>query len=230
MRIQLIAVTAIFAMACSIDPGPTLTASENIEAGKADSVRAEIHMNGGNLEVQGGASSLLNADFRFSERIGRPVVRYDVTGGHGLLTVESPRGGARSNGKNEWTLRMSSGVPLDLSVGLGAGESHLDVSHLALRSMDVNIGAGEMNLNIAGRYSKDVNVEINGGVGEARIRLPRDMGAVVEASGGIGGVTADDLTKREDGKYYNAAWSDDKPAVRMRVRGGVGDIHLSLGD
>lgn len=215
----------------SADAGPTQTASEQVDAGKADTVTAEIRMSAGTLKIEGGAPNLLSADFRYSESIGRPVVAYDVAGAHGRLVVHSASGG-RTNGNavHEWNLRLGNAVPLDLSVGLGAGESHLDVAQLALRSLEVNMGAGEMTLDMAGKYMKDVTVQVNGGVGEAKIRLPKATGAVVDAAGGIGGVSAHGLTKRDDGKYYNDAYADDKPAVRMKVRGGVGDINLTVGD
>jgi hypothetical protein len=226
-----LAAVAVFTTGCAVDPGPTLTAADKIETGKADSVRAEIRMNAGELRVEGGASSLLDANFRYSERAGRPAVHYSIVGAHGLLTVESPHEGpTMAKMTNDWTLRLASEVPLDLSVRLGAGESHLNVSRLALRSAEVDMGAGEMTLNMAGRYSRDVNVRINGGVGEAHIRLPRETGAVVEATGGIGDIEAHDLTQRGDGRYYNAAYAEEKPAVHMTVRGGVGNIVLNVGE
>jgi hypothetical protein len=228
MRIAFIAVTAalVFIGGCTVDPGPVQTGNAAVEVGKADTVRAEIHMNAGELWMEGGSSRLLDATFRYSERVGRPAVHYDVMGARGVLTVESPEhvGGMKGNATNEWRLRTSSAVPLDLSIGLGAGESHLDLSQVTLRAAEVNMGAGNMTFSMADRYSQDVNVQINGGVGEAHIRLPHETGAVVDATGGIGSIQAGNLTKRDDGKYYNAAYADDKPAVHMKVRGGVGDI------
>jgi len=228
MRLALLSATAalVFTAACSVDPGPVQTGTTAVEVGKADTVRAEIRMNAGELWAEGGASRLLDATFRYSERVGRPAVHYDVMGARGVLTVESPQnaGGMKGNATNEWRLRMSSEVPLDLSVRLGAGESHLDLSQITLRAAEVNMGAGNMTFRMADRYSQDVNVQINGGVGEAHLRLPRETGAVVDAAGGIGSVQAGSLTKRGDGKYYNSAYADDKPAVHMKVRGGVGDI------
>ena len=229
MRIALFYVTAIvlFTAACAVDPGPVQTGNTAVEVGKADTARAEIHMNAGELWIEGGASRLLDATFRYSERVGRPSVHYDVMGARGVLTVESPQsasGGMKGNATNEWRLRMSSEVPIELSIGLGAGESHLDLSQITLRAAEVNMGAGNMTFDMADRYSQDINVQINGGVGEAHIRLPRESGAVVDATGGIGSIQAGNLTKHDDGKYYNSAYASDKPAVHMKVRGGVGDI------
>jgi hypothetical protein len=213
---------------CDVDSGPVETSSSQIDAGAAESVRAEIHMSAGELHMEGGAAKLMNGNFRYSERIGAPMVRYDVTGAHGELVVES-RNSSQSGRKpvNVWDLQMSSDMPLDMTVALGAGESTLDMSQLQVRSVEVNMGAGEMTLDMAGKYKRDVTVQVHGGVGEARIKLPKDIGAEVKATGGIGSIETTGLTKR-DGKYYNDAYSEDKPAVHMEVQGGVGNINLSV--
>jgi hypothetical protein len=213
---------------CAVDPGPIDTFSQQIDAGTAESVTAEVRMGAGNLHIESGASQLMNGSFRYSERFGRPNIRYDVTGAHGRLTIESAKGSSSGDKEvNTWDLQMGSAVPLEMIVSLGAGESNLDMSKLPLRSLDVSMGAGEMDLNVAGKYGRDVTVHVNGGVGEARIRLPKDTAAVVEATGGIGDVSAKGMTKR-DGKYYNDAYADGKPAVRMEVHGGIGNIELSV--
>jgi hypothetical protein len=210
------------------DPGPVQTARESVEAGAAENVSVDIHMGAGELRLEGGASKLLDATFRYSEAVGRPVVRYELTGFRGRLSVESPKkttvGGKMTN---EWNLRLGPKVPIDLTAHLGAGKTDLDVSSLPLRSLEVHMGVGELELNAAGKYTKDVNIQVHGGVGEARIDLPKDFGAVVDAKGGIGSINARGLTKR-DGRYYNSAYEEGKPAIHMDVRGGVGEITLSV--
>lgn len=221
----------LFGTGCNLvnsDPGPTKTEEHEIDAGTAETVRAEIRMGAGELHLQGGGTKLLAGSFRYSERIGQPTVRYEVTGSRGLLSVESPKN-ASLIGKmvNEWTLRMGSQAPLEMNVKLGGGTASLDVSTLPLRSIEVEMGAGEMKLNLAGKYTNDVTVLIKGGAGNTEIRLPKDMGAVVDAKLGIGSIDTKGLTKRE-GKYYNQAYAEGKPAVQVEVRGGVGDIALNV--
>jgi hypothetical protein len=177
--------------------------------------------------IEGGASQLMDASFRYSENVGRPDVHYDTAGARGHLLVESPNKSSVGNSVNEWTLRMGSQTPLEMNVNLGGGTADLDMSSLPLQSADVNVGAGELHLNLAGKYPKDVDVTVSGGAGQSNIRLPKDMGAVVDATVGIGGVDANGLTKRGD-KYYNAAYVEGKPALRVHVRGGVGDIKLGV--
>ena len=89
------------------------------------------------------------------------------------------------------------------------------------------MGVGKMTLNMAGKYKRDVTAHVNGVVGEAKIRLPKDIGVEVKATGRLGNIDAKGLTKR-DGRYYNDAYADDKPAIRMEVQGGIGNISLSV--
>ena len=208
--------------------GPTQTSREEIDAGTAKSVRAEIHMGAGDLRLESGGGKLLTADFRCSESLGLPIVQYGVTDATGRLTVKSPKeGSSAGNTVNNWTLRIGSQLPLDATVDVGAGKANLDLSKLSLRSLEIHMGAGELQLNLAGKYTQDVPVKISSGVGEARIRLPKDIGAVVSAISGIGQVSANGLTQR-DGKYYNSAYVEGKPAVRLDMSGGVGQVTLSV--
>jgi hypothetical protein len=208
------------------DAGPTSTSNEEIDAGNAESVQTDIRMGGGDLHLSGGAAKLMSSSFRYSESAGRPTVRYDVTGSRGRLTVESPNSSSIGKKVNDWTLRMGSRLPLEMKVNMGGGDADLDMSKLPLQSVEVHMGAGDLKLNVSGKYTTDVTVKVSGGAGDARIQLPKDMGAVVTASIGVGSVNVKGLTKR-DGKYYNAAYADGKPAVRMDVRGAVGDIDLN---
>src|SRR3569623_357947 len=99
MRIALISAAAlVFTAGCSVDPGPVQTGTTAVEVGKADTARAEIHMNAGELWNEGGASRLLDATFRYSERVGRLAVHYDVMGALVVLTVEPPQGAVGMKG------------------------------------------------------------------------------------------------------------------------------------
>jgi hypothetical protein len=219
---------AVMAAACRIetDPGPVRTASQTVEGGTAEMVNAEITMAAGELEILGGSSKLLEASFRYSEKSGRPEVRYDATGFRGRLKVEA-QNRSLTGGEitNEWKLVFGGKYPLDMHLRMGAGEGKLDFSKLPLRKLEAELGAGELNIDLRGDYRRDVEANIRGGVGEATIRLPAAMGVVVDAKGGIGSIDTRGLIRRND-RYYNEAYADSKPAIRLTVRGGVGEINL----
>src|SRR6185312_3039468 len=231
-RLTFAARLSILTTGCGIgvDAGPTQSAHDDIEAGNAETVRAEIHMDSGEFTLKGGGPKLMSASYRYSEKVGRPTARYELTGGRGLLIVESPKNAPSGlrNRINDWTLLLGAKPPMELEIHLGAGTADIDVSNIfGLRSMEIHMGAGEMKLNLAGKYPRDLPVEVDGGAGTAEIRLPKDMGVEVDAKVGIGGVNASGLQKR-DGKYYNDAYAEGKPAIHLDVKGGVGEINLAV--
>lgn len=232
MKPYLIPVAALVAMTGCVqidtDPGPTLTHEQSLDSGKADNIRAEVRMAAGKLRIEGGGKGALDATFRYSENLGKPDVRYEQTGFRGRITVESQRKKVLSGDvDNEWRLRFGDKLPIDFDVKLGAGESFVDLSALPVRNVEINMGVGELDLNLNGSYKRDVDVAVHGGVGEARIKLPKNVGVMVDAAGGIGEIDVNGLEKR-DGKYYNKIYDTARPVIRVRVRGGVGEIHLSV--
>src|SRR5262249_39405697 len=128
---------------------------------------------------------------------------------------------------NEWNLKLGEKTPLDLVIHLGAGRSVVDASSLALRGLEIHMGAGELQLDLSGNYKRDLNVNVHGGVGEARIKLPKDFPVIATAKGGIGSINVHGLQEK-DGRYRNNAYAEGKPAINLDVRGGVGEINLSV--
>jgi len=222
--LTLTAVGLLAGAGCAIhDLGPARTTEKSVDAGSAESVRAEIRMGAGELRLGGGAKKVLEAKFRTN--LEAPEVRYDVSAGRGRLVVDQPGNARGSNIENDWDLKLGNGQPLELTVNLGAGQSEMDFTEVNLRSLDVNMGVGELKLDLRGNYKRDLDVRVRGGVGQATIRLPGKIGVRVDARGGIGGISTHNL-KQRGRDYYNEAYEDAKVRMRVEVRGGVGQISL----
>ena len=208
-------------------PGEERSETRNVELDDSDQVHAEVNMGAGELRVRGGASKLLEARFRYNRLRMRPVVSYHASGGRGHLVIEEPRGMHTAPRRNQWELAFNNGKPLDLDLNCGAGETHLDLGDLSLRSVTVHMGVGELRMDLRGTPKNDYSVSINGGVGEATVYLPggSDVGVEAEAQGGIGGISTSGLRKR-DGRYVNDAFGHAKTTVRVEIHGGIGEIRL----
>lgn len=255
----LMATVVLLATGGCIGTGPRLrigelrTESRSIERGSADSVRVEIEMGAGDLEVSGGADGLLEADFTYNVAEFKPEVEY----GDGLLAVRQPEYEGRASlwdaddYRYEWDLRLNDEVRTEMSVKVGAGKTDLELGSLALTSLEIETGAGEVTADLRGASSLaeltikvgagqltadltgarevDLDAEIEGGVGEATLRLPRDVGVRVEIEGGLGSVNADGFTKEGD-VYVNETYGTSGVALRIRVQAGIGEINLELGE
>jgi hypothetical protein len=223
------AMLALFTSACYVSSdssGSVEQNSQTVELKGAKSVQAQIEMGAGELIVRGGAAQLMDADFRYRARDGKPEVQYGVNGSRGTLDVRQPsHHSIGGNDKNRWEVRLNEDVPLDITVKMGAGEGRLDLGNTALHSLDVEIGAGEMKVDLTGHPRGDIDVRIHGGVGEATVRLPRRARLDVEAHGGIGEISARGMTKRGD-RWVNEPTGAADATIHVSVNGGIGQINL----
>jgi hypothetical protein len=240
MRLVLMLVAAmsvaLFAGACGTQRGGTQQVGEmqrdsrSIQAENAQSVRANLKMGAGELNLTGGADQLMEADFSYNVASWQPKVNYDVSGETGELIVrQGSGGGVRLGGdaRNEWDIRFNDEVPTNLSVQMGAGESDLDLDSLTLTGLDLEMGAGRTTIDLTGDYDRDLVASIQGGVGQATVRLPSEVGVRVEAQGGLGEINAEGLQK-EGEAYVNDAYGDSEVSLDVDIQGGVGQINLEV--
>jgi len=211
--------------------GALRTESQTVELGDAKSVRVEINMGAGDLEVTGGADKLLEADFTYNVDKLKPEVKYT----NGTLVVRQPDSNGLSalqgitDFRNEWSLRLSDGVPMDLHVDLGAGASNLKLAGLSLTGLDVSLGAGEYTIDLSGDWVRDLDVTIDAGAANISLRLPRDVGVRVTLEAGPNTIDATGLT--QDGNVYtNAVYGVSEMTLRVDVQAGIGSVNLELVD
>jgi N-terminal domain of toast_rack, DUF2154/Domain of unknown function (DUF5668) len=199
---------------------------ETIDRQGTEPVQVRIQMPAGELELSGGASKLMEADFNYDEAEGKPGISYHVSGSTGQLDITQP-GKKFHMGPthNNWDLRFAKDIPLELKLEMGAGRSELKVGGLSLTRLEINMGAGQVTTDLTGDWKKDLDAEIHGGVGHALIRLPMDVGVRVHATGGIGSISADGL-KREGDEYVNELYGKSPVSLRLDVSGGIGNIEL----
>jgi hypothetical protein len=207
--------------------GELRSESQFVELGDAESVRVEINLGAGDLEVKGGAEKLLEADFTYNVDELKPEVKY--TDGTLVLRQPDNEGLPDLRGitdfRNEWGLRLNEGVPLELSVNVGASELRLAV--LSLTGLDITLGAGGSMIDLRGDWAHDLNVTIDAGAGDITVRLPGDVGARVTVDAGVGTVDAPGLIK--DGNLYtNTAYGVSATTLQVDIQAGVGQINLEF--
>jgi len=234
--------------------GELQTESQTVELGGATSVRVEIDMAAGKLDVTGGAAELLEADFTFNVAELKPEVEY----GGGTLSVRTPDVKVRGDSlwdlddyRYEWDLRLNDDVPVVMKVNLGAGRADLKLGSLSLTELDISRGAGDMlvdlsgsasptrlnigggagavTVDLTGAWQNDLEATVEGGLGNRTLILPRDVGVRVKVEIGVGGTEAAGLTK--EGEYYtNDAYGQSDVTLNIQVDGGVGGTELRLGE
>lgn len=206
--------------------------SRSVDKQDAKTVDATIEMGAGELNLSGGSSHLLEADFDYRSSSGAPKVDYSVSGGTGHLRVseddsDSVHTNFRTTADNHWTLHLANGVPLDIHIEMGAGRGNLRLRDIDVTRLKLELGAGQVDVDLTGDRKQDLTADLEGGVGEAEIRLPKNIGVIVNASGGIGTVDASGLHHEGD-EYTNDAYGKSPVTIHLRVEGGVGRIALRV--
>jgi outer membrane murein-binding lipoprotein Lpp len=233
LLIALILVTAPLLAGCASDArvGALQSESQSVDLGDAKSVRVQIKMGAGDLQVTGGAEKLLEADFNYNVAKLKPVVKYT----DGTLVVWQPDGNGLSDlrgitdYRNEWGLRLNDQVPMDLSVDVGGGTSDLQLAGLSLIRLDATLGAGEYTIDLRGDWTRDLDVSIDTGAADVSVRLPKDIGVRVEVDRGPAVIEAAGLT--QDGNVYtNAAYAVTNVTLHVNISAGIGRINLGVDD
>jgi N-terminal domain of toast_rack, DUF2154/Domain of unknown function (DUF5668) len=200
--------------------------SQSVDRKDAKSVTASLQTGAGQLNIAGGSSHLLDADFSVSSSYPSPTVDYSVDGGVGHLRIKQGDESAHFISQhNEWNLHFGNTVPLDLTVVMGAGQGRLNLRGLALTRLQVEMGAGTIDVDLTGDRENALDADIEGGVGQATIRLPKNVGVLARASGGIGGISARGFNHDGD-DYTNSAYGKTPGSIHLTVQGGVGEITL----
>jgi hypothetical protein len=209
--------------------GALRSESQSVELGDAKSVRVEINLGAGNLEVTGGTEKLLEADFNYNVAKLKPEVKYT----NGTLVVRQPdaRGLPVLQGitdyRNEWGLRLNDAVPMDLRVDVGAGTSDLHLAGLSLTGLDIILGAGIYTVDLSGDWARDLDVTIDAGAADISVLLPREVGARVKVEEGPHLIDATGLTQ-DGGVYTNAAYGVSEVALNINLKAGIGTIYLEV--
>jgi hypothetical protein len=230
MRTALVTAAAVVLSGCEVNidsGGPPQHFDKSIDLDKAEMGRVEIKMGAGELTVQGGSSKLMEGGFDFNVPSSKPAIQYNRSSFRDEVVIEQPSGfHGSSNSTYKWDIHLNDKLPLDLVTHLGAGEAHMNLGTMNLRSVEVHMGVGQVELDLRGNPPHDYNVEIHGGIGQAVVHLPSTVGIVANASGGIGNIDVHGLEKH-NGHWTNSAYEHSPVTIHLDVKGGIGNITLT---
>ena len=225
LKLMLVTAGIVLLTGCgeNVRLGPMEHETKTLELDKSEMTRAELKMGGGELHVGGGAIKLMEGNFDYNDSSAKPQVEYHSTGVRSDIEIQPT--GSVQHGETKWDVRFNSSVAMDLVVKMGAGEAHLNLGTLNLRSVAFDLGAGQVDADLRGQPKRSYDVRINGGVGQATIHVPKSVGISATAVGGIGEVNVSGLEKRND-RWINPGHENDPVTIRLDVKGGIGQIDI----
>jgi len=223
----------VFVVACGpqrVEVGELQTETRSVEPENAESLRTNLRIGIGELNLTGGADSLMEADFAYNVAAWQPRVSYEVVGDTGELSVEQQglgEGIPTPDARNEWDMRLNDAVPTDLGVQMGGGVSNLDLDSLTLTGLSLDMAAGSTTVDLTGEWERDLSAVVRGGAGEVTVLLPSQVGVRVNAGTRLGRVNAEGLQQRGEA-FVNDAYGDSEVTLEVDVEGGLGQINLKV--
>jgi hypothetical protein len=213
------------------------TETTSAPLGDAKAMKAAIRLGVGELKMSSVASTTaaFNATFIYQPASWKPDVKFrseTVSGAPtAALYVDQSEDAKPLNlgvNKNSWDINLADGVPLDLSIKTGVGQSTVDLRGLDVRSLEAVTGAGEATIDLGAPRPSDMTGTITSGVGNLTLRLPSSVGVKVTGSGdGVGDLSAVGFTQNGDA-LTNDAWGKPGPKIELRITRGVGNVRLEL--
>jgi hypothetical protein len=212
------------------------TMSASRQRGSADSLHVQVYFGAGTFNLAAATEPLLyDVDLRYDAGRVRPMHKYDAS--TGLLTIRSDsaighpfsldmkRGGLHLNAPGDdrngtdLTVGLARGVPLDLSLSLGACDATLDLSNLAVRRLQLESGASQTTVTFGTPNPVPMSVlELDIGAAGLTVKsLGNAHASKVTVTTGVGGAELD----------LGGAWSG---TMNLTVRAALGGITLHVPD
>jgi hypothetical protein len=202
----------------------------------ATRANVEIGMGAGRLRISATERGMQliegTVEHRANERIFQS---YDVREGRAYYSLYSRTivSGpfsfwTRNQGVTDWDLRLGNGIPTELRISTGGGQSDIDLKRVQVTGLELDTGKGQARvvLPAQGKYA----AVIRGGAGPTDIVIPANVAARVEVSADAGAVEIEGNFQREGDVYISPDYEMARAHVDLQVSGEAGQIMIVQAD
>jgi len=165
----------------SPEPAVTVQRSADVPAG-ATKALLRASLGGGELRIDPEAPGLYTADLRGP---GQPSEQVTITEAkEAVLDLRGPvrRGLLARNRGNDWSVRLTTGLPWRVEVDAGAVTADLDLRQLDLRGVSVESGVSRLAVRL-GQPVARIPVDLRISTGFIDVHLPRTAACEIRVDG-----------------------------------------------
>lgn len=211
-----------------VERGQALSGDQiNQPLGQASSARITISPGAGTLEL----NALQDSDALISGTVavGRgqtPLVDYSSENGVSVYSLRNNASSFFFPGDNPWMweLGLTTQVPIDLKVDLGAGNAQVDLSQLDISQLAVDLGVGRVVVQLPeeGNFS----ARIDGAIGQIVVEVPSGQALRVRADTGIANISVPNNFQKQDGVYTSPNYAGAENQIDLAVDQAIGNITI----
>lgn len=128
--------------------------------------------------------------------------------------------------RQEWNLKLSKKVSIDLQVSFGAGESHLDLRDLDVNWLELKTGASTNHIFLPKREGL-TRVLVETGASSVNIRVPEGVAARIMTETALADAHIDqERFPRQAGAYQSLDYETAQCRVEIKIRAGVAAVDV----
>ena len=204
--------------------------SITVKKDKAKELDVELELGIGEISVQKGAKEWVEGNAIYSLKKLKPRVRYDLRGNQGEVEIEhkDQKRFKISDIKNQWNIKLTDEIPINLSVNTGAAMANLDLRGLKIQDLDIETGVGELSIDLRGDWEKSFEADIETGVGQTTVYLPSAVGVKIIIEKGIGTANVVGFISKGENVFVNEAYEDADVILTVNAEMGVGEVSFKL--
>jgi hypothetical protein len=202
---------------------------ESVSLEGAQSAAIRLNHGAGELAVRGGVEAGLlyagtfhgGVDKRVDRHGGRAEVRLSANAS-GLAFWPGPWAGR----SQDWDLRLTDDIPLDLELDSGASRTRLDLTSLRVTNLRVKTGASDTDIRLPERAGR-MRARIEAGAAAVTVHVPPGVAARITGGMGLGAVSVD--TRRfpsRGGLHESPDFASAEHSVEIDIQGGVGSVSV----
>ena len=156
--------------------------------------------------------------------------QYTVLGGEGRLALSQANNPllapflAGRVGKNNWELRLAPSLPLALEIDTGDASASLDLSGLALTSLDLTTGAGETHLSLPPAAAR---ASLHTGGGATTLTLPAGSAARLTIQPGRANITIPEHLTANGQTYTTPNFDPAAPFLDLDLSASTGPVTIN---
>ncbi len=208
--------------------------TETVSQALQDADRALVNLRMGAGEIRLGvienSPNLAEGRVDYSKRSSKVVERFDLRSGRAEWTLSSGQGSssmlAGEDLNERWDLKLSSRVPLEVDIEMGAGKVAANLKDVKASNVDIDLAVGDVTVTLPASAGT-ARLTVKMAVGEITIIAPAGVGLRVRPSKLLGSFEVSGLSMSQSGSYWvtdNYATAANK--VDLRAELVIGSIKV----